>query len=525
MRYDLDADLAAIDAQEHEESALALLRTRVTIHDRDLELVGDVEGEYDADWETMCNEVGEASVALDGDDDLAQWAIDAQHLEQDMYLVFRAPWKKAAFKVFDIEYDEDEHGNAIVRLMARHILDEMKHLQCWPNTFAPLAVQAPKVDFQWGNSIKVIKGYAHRNLLREQHPGWIPGFDIWDASNWRANFDNAKWPMVMVPYIESRDGVGPWCALGSRMDDFWELVHPTLEDGGLQLTADLWEPGDPQPCPSHFILDRPTMVFDVKKRATIPGITGTILDPIRDLLRIFGSDGTSDTVTIADPNDDPDNADPNGPWVIFRRGQHRGLKSKMVIHKPIEHTIMTGGKSPDAINQGAKLLSNILLGLLGTLIGMPWLTLGIFDKAVEDVILAWASLTNYQRKANMGRFAHKSGFEAGGGIAVSPSGLQTIRVGLHKARGYVSFASEVDDANPYRVGLHIDDGLRAGFEIGDRIWLSHIASVRQSWSRDNPDQPWEINVGDYRSDELAGTRALRGLEAISGALRQHSSAI
>ncbi|MBP2208159.1 hypothetical protein JOJ86_005885 [Rhodococcus percolatus] len=525
MTYNLDADLAAIDAQEHEEAALALLRTRVTIHDKYLALVGEVEGEYDASWETMCNEVGEASVGIDGRDDLASWLIDGLSLDHDMFLVFRSPWKKACFKVYDIEYDEDEHGEAIVRPLARHILDEAKHWQCWPNTFAPLTVQAPKIDFQAGNSIKVIKGYAHRNLLRQQQPLWIPFFDIWNAANWQANFDNAKWPMVMIPYIESRDGVGPWTALGARMDDFWDLVHPTLEDGGLQLTGDLWEPGDPQPCPTHFILDRPTFVFDVKKRATIPGITGTILDPILDLLRIFGSDGTSDTVTIADPNDDPNNTDPNGPFAIFRRGQHRGLKSKMLIHKPIEHSIMTGGRSPDAINQGAKLVSNILLGLLGSAIGLPWLTLGIFDKAVEDIILAWAIGIDHQRKARMGPYSHKGGFEAGGGVAVSPSGLQTIRVGLHKARGYVSFAAEVDDAAPYRVGLHIDDGHRCGFEIGDRIWLSHIASVRQSWDRANPDQPWEINVGDYRSEELAGTRALRGLEAVSSALRQHSSAV
>ncbi|MBH0121566.1 hypothetical protein I0Q12_19445, partial [Rhodococcus sp. CX] len=172
MSYDLDADLAAIDAQEHEEEAFALLRTRITIHDRDLELVGEVEGEYDADWETICNEVGEASVGLDGRDDLAQWLIDGSRVNQDMFLVFRSPWKKACFKVYDIEYDEDEHGNSIVRPLARHILDEAKHWQCWPNTLAPLAVQAPKVDFQWGDSIKVVKGYAHRNLLREQQPGW-----------------------------------------------------------------------------------------------------------------------------------------------------------------------------------------------------------------------------------------------------------------------------------------------------------------------------------------------------------------
>lgn len=522
MSIDLDAGLAAIDARFEAEQAASNERDRVFIYDRFLQLVGEVFGENDADWEDICNDAGEAAVTIPGEDDLAQFLIDAQTVDHDVFLLFKTPWKRECYKVKDIEIDQDEHGDMVVRPIALHLLDEIKHIQCWPNTFAPLAAQFPKSDTQFGNAIKVIKGYVHRNLLREQQPGWVPFFDIWNAANWKANFDNAKWPMVMIPYIAERDGVAEWCALDSRMENCYDLIKPTLEDAGCQLTADVWFPGDPQPCPSHFILDRPTIVFDVVRRRVASGVTGTILDPIRDLVRIIAPDGTSETVTIADPNDNPNNADPNAPWVIFRRGQHVGLRSKMTIHKPIEHTITTGGKSPDAINQGAKLISNILLGLLGTAIGMPWLTLGIFDKAVEDVILAWAIFTDHQRKARMGPYSHKSGFETGGGVAVSPSGLQIGRVGLRKTRGYVSFAAEVDDNAPYAMGRHIDVGISAGFEIGNRIWLSNISAARRSWSRTEA-PAWQLAVGDYRALEPDGTRALRYVNTLTGAVRQISS--
>lgn len=522
MTLSIDEGLALIDAQEQQLRQDSLSRTRVHVRDKNLEFVGYITGENHGRWEDICNDAGEASIGIPGEDPIAKWLID-EHVDADIFLVFETPWKRECYKVFDIDVEEDEHGIVEVTPHALHILDETKHWQCWPNTFAPLAVQAPKADTQWGPSIRVIKGYAVRNLWREQARGWIPHFDFWNKENWRANFNNADWQMVMVP-PKPGDENSTWCALSSRMDNFYDMVAPTLDDAGLQLTADLWLPGDEQPAPDYFTLDRPTMVFDVVQRRPVPGMTGSILDPLRDLLRIFSSDGTSHTTTIADPNDDPDSVGPDSPWVIWRRGEHLGLRSKMTIHKPLEHTITTGGRSPDAINQGVKLLINGALGLLGTAIGLPGLGLGIFDKLVEDVILAWAIFTDRGRKERMGPFAHKSGFEAGGGVAISPSGLQTGRVGLWKARGYVSFAAEVDDMAPYIFGYHVDTGYSCGFEIGEKIWLSNIAAAEQAWSRTDP-QTWTLKVGDYQAGEPPGVAALRQINTLTGAIRLHTSAI
>ncbi|MDV8022257.1 hypothetical protein [Rhodococcus sp. IEGM 1330] len=522
MSRDLDEGLQIIDQRFAEDEAATSARPRIHVRDKSLAYIDDVVGENAYSWEDICNDAGEAWVDIPAEDDIAQWFLE-QPVDADIFLVFETKWKRETYKVFDIDTEVDENGIEVVRPIALHIFDETKHLQCWPNTMSTILVQVPKVDLQAGNAIGVIKGYAHRNLWREQALFWIPGFDIWSPGNWRLNFRNAEWPMVMLPLLES-EKLSEWTCLGARMDNFYDLVKPTLEGAGLQLTAKLWLPGDPQPAPNHMTLDRPTICFNVIQRRPASGITGTILDPLLDLIRMILPDGTSETVTIADPNTDPASIDGTTPWVIWRKDQHLGLRSKMSIHKPIEHTITSGGKSPDAINQGSKLISNILLGMLGQLIGMPWLTLGIFDKAVEDIILAWALFTDFNRKAAMGRYAHKSGFEGGGGVAVSPSGLQVGRVGLFKARGYVSFAAEVDDGSPYSVGRHVDTGQHCGFEIGNKIWLSNIASVKQTGSRTEAN-PWEIRVGDYRAAEPPGTTALRHLETFSGALRQHASSI
>ncbi|RRQ26320.1 hypothetical protein DK926_18940 [Rhodococcus sp. Eu-32] len=522
MVYSLDEGLRIIDEQFEQDQRDANSPPRIHIRDKSLSYVGDVEGFNNYSWEDICNDAGEAWFELPSEDDLSKWLLE-QPVDADIFLVFETKWKRETYKVYDIETDVDENGIEVVRPVALHIFDETKHIRCWPNTMSTILIQVPKVDLQAGNSIGVVKGYMFRNLWREQASFWIPGFDIWSPANWRANFRNAEWPMVMLPLLES-EKKSEWCVLGARMDNFYDLVKPTLEDAGLQLTAKLWLPGDPQPAPNHMTLDRPTIVFDVKQRKPVSGITGTILDAIRDLLRIILPDGTTEQVTIADPNTDPSSITGDTPYVIWRKDQHLGLRSKMTIHKPLEHTITTGGKSPDAINQGAKLISNILLGMLGQLIGMPWLTLGIFDKAVEDIILAWAIFTDFNRKAAMGRYAHKSGFESGGGVAVSPSGLQTGRVGLFKARGYVSFAAAVDDASPYMLGKHVDVGQHCGFEIADKVWLSNIASAKQTGSREDPPM-WTISVGDYRQQEPPGTTALRHLETFAGALQQHASSI
>lgn len=526
MTMSLDEGLALID-QRFDAQQNAPENHRVEIYDKFLQLVGTVEGENLGSASDICNDAGEIAIAMPGEDFLAQWCVE-EHVDADIFVVLWVDGKQMPYKVFDILVDENDDGTTVVTPVGLHILDEIKHLQLWPNPMGSIILQVPKVDLRFGNSISVIKSFIHRNLWREQAKGWIPSWDIWDAGNWRANFNNADWQMVMLPVVEPDNS--PWTIMAPRMDSAYDTIRPTLDDGGLQLISYIWFPGMPQPCESHFTLTRPTIVFDVIQRRSASGKTGSFIDGLKDLLRVFDSDGTSEDVVILDPNDDP-YADPNAPptvdgapWVIWRQGQHTGLKSQMVIHKPLEHTITSGGKSPDAVNQGAKLLLNLALGYLGMLIGNPGLGLGIFDKTVEDVLLAWAIFTDHGRRQRMGPYSHKSGFESGGGVAVSPSGLQTGRVGLWKARGYVSFAAGVENNAPYSMGRHIDVGQHCGFEIMNRIWLSNIAVAEYSWDRPQAGD-WVIGVGDYRAEEQPGLAALRKLETFSGALRQHASSI
>lgn len=187
-----------------------------------------------------------------------------------------------------------------------------------------------------------------------------------------------------------------------------------------------------------------------------------------------------------------------------------GLGRKCV-HHATGHTVIIGGKSPQWVNNSVKLLLNSALAYIGLLIGLPAAGLGIFDRAVEDVILAWQRFTNTKRKQSMGSHSYRQTYAPGD--AWSLSGLQGGRVALHEKRGYISFTAGVIDSVPYRIGQDVDLGHRCGFEIGKRIWLSYVVKKRRKWSRTQP-PIWEITIGDSREDELPGSSALRLIETL-----------
>ncbi|EME14813.1 Gp37-like protein [Rhodococcus triatomae] len=519
------SDLSAkIDARRRSEEELRDAPDRIVVCDKEWNYVSDVESWIEYDVAVEVNDTEEGWFSIPGDHPLADWLVHGTGLEEDLHFYIEtAAGMRLGYKVDEVtrEYDAVE-GYETVSVRGLHDFEHTKHILFQPNTIAPLELQVPKSDLQAGRSKGVVRSYFFRNLARMQQPGWLFGFNLWGASNWQSNMIPDQWQVIMAPQIGP--DTSEWTILSARMDYGWDFVRRTLDDAGLQITAKRWLPGDPQPFPTHTTLSKPTLVLDVVERSFLSGSTGTILDPILDLIRVIAPDGTSETITIADPNSGPQ--PPEGihaPVVIWRASQHQGLAgSRMVVHKANRHTVVIGGKSPQWVNSSIKLLLNSALGWIGTLIGLPGLGLGLFDKAVEDVVLAWQRFTSWTRKSSMGSHAYKEDFAPGDAWTIS--GLQAGRVGLFEGRGYVSFSASVVDYSPYVVGRDVNLGDRCGFEIGGRIWLSHIVKLRRRASREVPAE-WLITVGDSRDDELAGTKALRHLETLRNEVSRYSSSI
>lgn len=514
-----------IDARRKQEDEERELPDMLVLCDKEFDPISEVFGWEDYDCAKEVNDTEEGSFTIPGDHPLAQLIIDSGVDEGLHFYIETAadPEGRIGYRVDDIDVEFDaEGGYERVTVHGLEDFEHTKHILGWANTRLMPELQLPKSDLQWGRSKSTIRSYFHRNLTRLYQPDWFYGFDLWSPSNWSANMRPDQWAVIMAPQIGP--DTSEWTILSSRFDTLWDFVKYTLDDAGLQITTRRWMPGDSQPFPDHAILSKPTLILDVVERSFLSGATGTPLDPILDLIRIISPDGASETVTILDPNGGQQPpAGVNQPVAIWRASQHQGLESsRMTIHKASRHTVIIGGKSPQWVNAGIKLLLNSALGWIGMLIGLPGLGLGIFDKAVEDVALAWQRFTNWSRKARMGRHAYNEDFVPGDAWTIS--GLQAGRVGLHDGRGFISFSASVVDNMPYRIGQDVDLGYRCGFEIANRIWLSHIVKKRRRADRRTP-ADWVITVGDSREDELPGTTALRHVETIRQEINRYSSLV
>ncbi|QYB01481.1 hypothetical protein I1A62_30080 [Rhodococcus sp. USK10] len=501
-------------------------RDRIVVCDKEWGYIADVVGEESVDCGEVVNDTEEGRFTLPGDHPLVDWLVYQNDVDEDIHFYIETaeggPEDRMGYKVLDIEVEFDaDDGYERITVIGLHDFEHVKHLLAKPNTAAPLEAQAPKSDVQAGRSRGVVASYLQRNYGSEYQPLVIWGFDMWSPAVW-SQIDPSRWKVIVAP-PEGPD-TSEFTFLSARMDNMWDLVKATLDDGGLQIVPQRWLPGDPQPFPDHVILTHPILILRVVERSFLSGTGSGILDIVNDVVRIIDPDGTSETITIADPNSGVQPpAGVNAPVVIWRKSQHQGLvNSKMTIHKATGHTVIIGGKSPQWVNNSIKLLLNSALAYVGLLIGLPALGLGIFDKAVEDVILAWQRFTNRFRKAKMGSHAYVHTFQQGD--AWSLSGLQSGRVGLHDQRGFVAFIAQVIDNAPYVMGRDYKLGWRCGFEIANRIWLSHVVKRRRHWDRETP-PTWDLSIGDSREDELPGTTALRHLETMRGEVTRYTSLI
>jgi hypothetical protein len=512
----LSAVSEKITARREKEERDHNARDRIGLCDKEWRLITEIVGEEEVDFGKMINDTEEGRFVLPGDHPWNDWLVYQNTVEEDIHFYVEPidnPEKRIGYKVIDIEVEFNaDDGYERVTVIGLEDIEHLKNNLAWANTLAPLEFQFPKSDVQAKRAKTAVRSYLFRNFLREYQSSWLPHpFNLWDKSYWKNNIDPSKWKVLIAPQIGP--DTSEWTVLAARFDNLWDLIKATLEDAGLMLTTQRWMPGDSQPFPDYCILTEATLIIDVVEASFVSGATGTILDPILDLVRIVFPDGTSETVTIADPNSGqmpPDGVNP--PVVIWRRSQHQGLvNSKMGIHHATGHTVIIGGKSPQWVNNSVKLLLNSALAYIGLLIGLPAAGLGIFDRAVEDVILAWQRFTNFKRKQSMGSHSYRQTYAPGD--AWSLSGLQGGRVALHEKRGFISFTAGVIDGVPYRIGQDVDLGHRCGFEIGKRIWLSYVVKKRRKWSRTQP-PIWEITIGDSREDELPGSSALRLIETL-----------
>ena len=503
-------------------------RPKITLYDKQWDKSLPVLTETDARWIEKMNETGEGNLVLFANAKYRAWLVDELGEWEDIHVRVQDGIKEWTGKGSAIVDESDEEGFEFISVKFLHEYEHVKKIVCFSNPLFPAEFQWPKMWMYAGPSVFGITCLAFFNLLRRFALPWTFSDNIFDPASWASNFNPANWPIVVVPKPFFTD-TSMWSVLATRFGNFHDVTIATMKDAGLHLKVYRWFPGMPQPAPDHYTLTKPTLVLDVIDKSGYKGPSGTLLDGLTTFVVRVADDLINEVADEVAPTNSPEysiggwfGTTRENPWVCFRYAQRaRGISGllswKQTVRKATAGAIVTGGKSPDWVNSGIKLLMNAALGYLGALIGNPALALGLFEDQVEDVILAFHRVPNPIRMAKMGVNGPPYGeyWESSGGTGFSLSALQAIRTGFYKTRAYTTFSIKARTGAPYWPGMHFDVGDRLSAEIGasKHLYVDHCYSLGWGWSR-TEDKDYDIAIGDDQVEDEPGAILSRQVAAI-----------
>lgn len=521
-----DTRATVLERRSSQRRALAK-RPDVIICDKQWQTIAYLQGELMADAEEIANDTGEAEFSIPGRHRLVPWLLTKQRWPEDVHVIIETPYKRWSGKCDSIQRVIASGEMVAVRLHFLHDYDRAKHLVCYATPGSPAEFQPIKAMPWVGPSVTGVNTYGLVNMWRVQMG--IDSFpdDILAGMGMFDDYLPEDWWTTMVPNNPLVD-TSRWTAMTARFPMFHDLVLPTLQDGGLHLSAQRWRPGDP-PIPGlNLSGEHSVRVFKTIDKSGYVGFTGTFVDGILNFVGVMAEDfineiGQELSREVPDEYKLPAifGTRQASPFVVIPEGNLTPLSSStMTLHKAISYAMVTGGKSPQWVNSLAKLAANAALGWLGAAIGNPGLALGVFDFLVEDTILAFHRLPNPVRKAMMGPDANWEQWVQGTGTGFTLSTLQAMRTGFWDTRYYTSYEAEVDPAAlPWILGKHFDLMDRIAFEIAGQLYIDHVTKWGVSWSAADPVK-YRLTIGDGRAEESPAAKMQRYKEQILAVIQQ-----
>jgi hypothetical protein len=403
----------------------------------------------------------------------------------------------------------------------------------------PPAVQPIKM-FMWGGPCATAcASAAFINLTRiyEFNNFWPIPRNWADPTTWLTGLNPLNWPVQIMP-IRVLTDQSRWTTISARWKDCKTVFTPSLKDAGVVCKAYTWLPGDDPPyshvfgkylgkllCPKN-----PTVILSFEDESGVTGPTGTAFDGLVNLFAATLDDIITEVLIPIDGDGDGE-TDPffrkmlmvaphRPPWV-YRDAGYGGVNiSTMTIHKCSALSIITGGKSPQWVNQsitwairyGLSQLAQVINYGLGAYeqYGVEGLD-NLYQGQLDDTLLAFWQYVDFKRTLLVGRYGFNEFFESGQAAAFTVSSAQTLRQGWWKTRPYVTFKFDVLDGAPFSIGEHeIHLGGRVAAERHGVVYTDMITAVKRQGSRTQSGRP-QLAFGD---DSREQDPVARGFAAI-----------
>ncbi|WP_374159072.1 hypothetical protein ACEWX3_07570 [Mycobacterium sp. G7A2] len=392
----------------------------------------------------------------------------------------------------------------------------------------PHAVQPVKMFLWGGPCVTTCATTVLINLFRQYtlNGYWPIPRNIMSPETWLENLSPLNWPVQVMPvnpiFDQSR-----WVTIGARWKDAKTVLTPVMKDAGVICHAYTWLPGDPPPY-SHVFGEalgeilKPTracVILSFEDQSGVTGPTGTAVDGLVNLFAATADDLITELLFPVDGDGDGETdpfirkilqVAPKRPPFVYRDTGYGGVNSRtMVIHKSQATDIVTGGKSPQWVNQAITFAIRYGLSQLAQVINygigayQQYGTEGLdnlYQGQLDDTLLAFIPFTDPRRSAQVGPYAFREHFETGSGSAFTINSTFTLREGWYKTRPYTSFKFDVGDGAPYVLGEDIRLGSRVAAERRGVVYTDQILAIRRSGDRNSSGRP-VISFGDDSAEE------------------------
>lgn len=509
----------------------------IRLWDKNMQLIARIMIPETWDCEEIAHDDGGAQIEIVGKDNdwLREIICFQTRPSEDLHITidpdpakphdFKNRWGGKVETVKDVETKGKPTVTTLQIISNRRHLSKI-HIAATP--ILPEAIQPIKM-FLWGGPCVTTCATATLiNLFRiyTLNGFWPIPRDIMHPQTWLENLSPLNWPVQVMPvnpiFDQSR-----WCTIGARWKDCKTVLTPVMKDAGVICHAYTWLPGDPAPYSEVFgealgeILKptRACVILSFEDQSGVTGPTGTAIDGLINLFAATADDLITETLFPVDGDGDGETdpfirkilgVAPKRPPFVYRDTGYGGTNSKtMVIHKSQATDIITGGKSPQWVNQAISFAIRYGLSQLAQVInygigayeqyGVEGLD-NLYQGQLDDTLLAFIKFVDPRRSAAVGPYAFREHFETGSGSAFTINSIMTLREGLFNTRPYTSFKFDVGDGSPFVLGEDIRLGSRVSAERRGVIYTDQILAVRRAGDRNSSGRP-VISFGDDSKEE------------------------
>lgn len=432
---------------------------------------------------------------------------------------------------FDYEFQD---GAWVGTVSLNGIWDILNYLVIWPNWWLPLQFQLFSHAVFIGPLCSVTEAMISECAFRIQSGLWEfvnnalslnPDIRAWFGTLLQSNgniFQMLKTPMYVVrtnPFLDT----SPLVARTVRMETCGAVIDDIVRSYGVDVSVDLWLPGDDQPdyWTQNFdfmALTQPTYVVTVKDRSQITGPTGTVIDSaVRQIVDVAGTffSGILPFIQEVPGRDGVYISEQLGvdyvePWALLiapEPGEKGNVVScRISFHTPKGWQHIIGGRSPKWLNDLMNATFSWLIDSVAILIGFTGIPSNLLEGFLNNTILAFQMVQNYNRRNEVGPY-HPA-IEVFHATSSAPYNIETLFGFINAmwdSRGWVSAIATFRNAEVYTLGKDVFRGglISVLYMERTRIFTDYIEEVRFQIDRTHRDILLQIGDGKAEESPLA----------------------